>query len=480
MAMLHKLEKPLLYCCSRRLISPWTLLMLAPHFKLAASATTLRTEILAGVTTFATMAYIIFVQPVVLGAAGMDQGAVFTSTCVVTALSTVFMALLANYPVAVAPAMGHNFFFAYIVVLTMKTTWQAALGAVFISGLIFVATSSFGLRERIVNAVPESLKCAIAAGIGLLITLIGMEWAGLVRLDPNTLVTLGHLDSKPVIVALLGLLTTIVLMARGVKGAILIGVITAAVVGIPLGVVKAPAGVVSLPPSMAATAFKLDVIGAIKQGLFSIIFIFFFLDLFDTVGSLIGIAKQAGLVKDGKLPRVGRALFADALGTVSSALAGNTTVVSYIESAAGVAAGGRTGAAALVTAALFLAALFFSPVVSAVSGGFPAQEVIQVGGREVVHGFVLYPVTSPALIVVGSLMIRAVKDIDWDDFSEALPAFLTIVLTPLTFSITDGMAVGFISYALLKVVTGRGREVHWLIYVFAALFLLRYAAPGLR
>ena len=455
-------------------------MMLTGRLKLAGSGTRSRTEILAGVTTFATMAYIIFVQPVVLGAAGMDQGAVFTSTCVVTALATIFMALLANYPVAVAPAMGHNFFFAYVVVLTMKVPWQVALGAIFISGLIFVATSSFGLRERIVNAVPESLKCAIAAGIGLLITLIGMEWAGLVRLDPNTFVTMGHLDSKPVIVALIGLLTTVVLMARKVKGAILIGIVVAAIAGIPLGVVKAPAAIVSLPPSMAATAFKLDVFGAIRQGLFAIIFIFFFLDLFDTVGSLIGIAKQAGLMQDGKLPRVGRALFADALGTVCSALAGNTTMVSYIESAAGVSAGGRTGIAALVTAILFLVALFFSPLVSAISGGFPTQEMIQVGGREVAHSFVLYPVTSPALIVVGSLMIRAVREIDWDDFSEALPAFLTIVLMPLTFSITDGMAVGFISYALLKVVVGRGREVHWLIYVFAVLFVVRYAVPGLR
>jgi AGZA family xanthine/uracil permease-like MFS transporter len=454
--------------------------MLTRQLKLSEIGTTSRTEVLAGVTTFATMAYIIFVQPVVLGAAGMDQGAVFTSTCIITALSTALMAVLANYPVAVAPAMGHNFFFAYVVVLTMKVPWQVALGAVFISGLIFVATSSFGLRERLVAAVPESLKCSIAAGIGLLITLIGLEWAGLVRLDANTFVTLGHLDSRPVVVAMIGLLTMIVLMARGIKGSILIGIAVAAIVGILLGVVKAPAGVVSLPPSMAPTAFKLDVGGAISQGLFAIIFIFFFLDLFDTVGSLIGIAKQAGLMENGKLPRVGRALLADAIGTVSSALAGNTTMVSYIESAAGVAAGGRTGIAALVTAGLFVVALFFSPLVAAISGGFPIVEMIQVGPQQVSHTFVLYPVTSPALIVVGSLMIRAVREVDWMDFTEALPAFLTMALMPLTFSITDGMAVGFITYALLKLVTGRGREVNWLIYLFAVLFVIRYAVPGLH
>ncbi len=454
--------------------------MLKNYFKLEENGTSLRTEALAGFTTFATMAYIIFVQPVVLGATGMDAGAVFTSTCLITAFSTILMALLANYPVAVAPAMGHNFFFAYVVVLTMKVPWQIALGAVFISGIIFVATSSFGLREHLVSAVPESLKSSIAAGIGLLITLIGLEWAGIVRLDPNTFVTLGHLNSKPAIVALLGLVTTIILMARKVKGAILIGILVAAIAGIPLGVVASPGAIVSLPPSIAPIAFQLDVVGAIKQGLFAIIFIFFFLDLFDTVGSLIGIAKQSGLMKDGKLPRVGRALLADAIGTVGSALVGNTTMVSYIESASGVAAGGRTGIAALVVAGLFLVTLFFSPLVHAISGGYIAPDVIMIEGQQVARTFVFYPVTSPALIVVGSLMIRAIRDVDWDDFTEALPAFLTVVLIPLTFSITDGIAFGFISYALLKLVTGRARECHWLIYLFAALFVIRYAIPGLH
>lgn len=449
-------------------------------FKLKENGTSPRTEVLAGLTTFATMAYIIFVQPVVLQAAGLDAGAVFTSTCLITAFATILMALLANYPVAVAPAMGHNFFFAYVVVLTMKIPWQAALGAVFVSGVIFVATSSFGLREQLVAAVPESLKSAIAAGIGLLITLIGLEWAGIVRLDANTFVTLGHLDSKPVVVALAGLIVTIILMARGVKGAILIGIVVAAIVGIPLGIVKNPGAIVSLPPSLAPTLFKLDIVGAITQNLFAVIFIFFFLDLFDTVGSLIGIAKQAGLMKDGKLPRVGRALLADAIGTVGSALTGNTTMVSYIESASGVAAGGRTGLAALVTAGLFLVALFFAPLVQAISGGYAAPDVVLIDGQPITRTFVFYPVTSPALIVVGSLMIRAVRDVHWDDYTESIPAFLTLVLMPLTFSITDGMAFGFISYSLLKLATGRAREAHWLIHLFAILFVLRYAVPGLH
>jgi AGZA family xanthine/uracil permease-like MFS transporter len=264
------------------------------------------------------------------------------------------------------------------------------------------------------------------------------------------------------------------------KGAIIFGILVAAFVAMALGIVKNPGAIVSLPPSIAPTALKLDVIGAISQNLFAVIFIFFFLDLFDTVGSLIGIAKQSGLMKNGKLPRVGRALLADAVGTVGSALVGNTTMVSYIESASGVAAGGRTGVAALVVAGVFLMALFFSPLVYAISGGYAVPEVILIEGQQITRTYLLYPVTSPALIVVGSLMMRAIRDVDWDDFTEGFPAFLTLILMPLTFSITDGIAFGFISYALLKLVTGRAREAHWLIYLFAVLFILRYAVPGLH
>src|SRR5215467_11603837 len=443
-------------------------------FRLAENGTTVRTEVLAGVTTFATMAYIVFVQPAVLGAAGIDRGAVFTSTCLATALGTVLMAILANYPVAVAPAMGHNFFFAFTVVLAMGIPWQQALGAVLVSGVIFVVTSSFGLRERIVQSVPDSLKSAIAAGIGLLITIIGMQWAGLVRLHPETMVALGDLSSKPVLVALIGLVAMIILLARGVKGAILIGIGVAAATAIAMGLVSLGGGIVSLPPSISPTAFKLDVVGALRGNLVAIIFVFFFLDLFDTVGSLIGIAKHAGLIQDGRLPRAGRALLADALGTVGSALLGNTTMVSYIESSSGVAAGGRTGLAAIVVAGLFLVALLFSPVVHAISGGYPVSESLMVQGQAVARTYVLYPITSPALIVVGSLMMKSVRDIAWDDFTEALPAFLAIVMMPLTISITDGIAFGFIAYAVLKLATGRAREAHWLLYLFAALFILRY------
>ncbi|HJQ69511.1 MAG TPA: NCS2 family permease [Blastocatellia bacterium] len=450
------------------------------NFKLEENKTTPRREVLAGLTTFATMAYIIFVQPVVLGNAGMDREAVFTSTCLITAFSTILMALLSNYPFAVAPAMGHNFYFAFLVT-ELKIPWPTALGAVFISGVIFVATSSFGFREQIVAAVPESLKSSIAAGIGLLIALIGLEWAGLVRLDTSTYVALGNLRSAPAIVAMIGLTVTVILMARKVGGAILIGIFAAAVAGVLMGVVRYPTALVSMPPSIAPIALKLDIAGAITQGLFAIIFVFFFLDLFDTVGSLIGVAKQAGFMKNGQLPRAGRALLADAIGTTGAALAGNTTMVSYVESASGVAAGGRTGLTGLVVAALFLVALFFSPLVSAISGGVTVNEPILLYGQEVARrDFTLYPITSPALIVVGSLMILAVRDIEWDDFTESLPAFLTIVLTPLTFSITDGIAFGFISYALLKLVTNRAREAHWLVYLFAVLFVLRYSVPGLH
>jgi len=276
------------------------------------------------------------------------------------------------------------------------------------------------------------------------------------------------------------LAATVILIARRVKGAILVGILIAAIAGMILGIVKNPGAVVSLPPSIGPTVFQLDVVGALKQNLIAVIFIFFFLDLFDTVGSLIGIAKQADLMREGKLPRAGRALLADAIGTVGSALVGNTTMVSYIESASGVAVGGRTGLAALVTAGLFLGAMFFSPVVQMISGGFAVHDFITVEGQQVARTFTLYPVTSPALIVVGSLMIRSVRDIEWDDFTEAFPAFLTVVVMPLTFSITDGIAFGFISYALLKLVTGRAREAHWLIYLFAGLFVARYTVPGLH
>jgi AGZA family xanthine/uracil permease-like MFS transporter len=419
---------------------------------------------LAGLTTFLTMAYIIFVQPVVLKAAGMDPGAVLVATCLSSALATLLMAFLANYPIAVAPAMGHNFFFAFSVVGLMKVPWQVALGAVAIAGIIFILTAGFGLRERLITAIPESLKHAIAVGIGLLIAVVGLEWAGVIVDSPGTLVTLGNLKSPPVLLALFGLTVMAVLFVLKVRGAVLWGILAATVAGLAFGLVRYH-GLVSRPPSLAPTLFQLDVLGAFKPEMISVIFVFFFLALFDTVGTLVGVTQQAGLMKNGELPRARQALLTDAIGTVCGAALGTSTVTAYIESATGVAAGGRTGLANIVTAALFLLSLLFYPLVQMIGGGYEAAP-----------GVTLYPVIAPALILVGTMMMSGVRLIPWDDMTEAIPAFLTIILMPLSVSITEGIAFGFISYALLKLVSGRGREVHWFIYLFAALFLVRYIA----
>jgi len=431
-------------------------------FRLAEAGTTVRTEVIAGVTTFLTMAYIVFVQPAVLGAAGMDPGAVFTATCLATAFATLLMALLANYPIAVAPAMGHNFFFTYTVVIASGTPWQIALGAVAIAGIIFILTAGVGLREKAILAVPESLKYGIVVGIGLLIALIGLEWSGIVVDNPGTLVGLGNLKSPPTLLALGTLAITSVLIARGVKGALLIGMLIATVAGLAAGLVQFQ-GVVSTPPSLAPTFMQLDILGALSPAMIDVVFVFFFLALFDSIGTLIGVTSRMGVMKDGTFPRAKQALLADATGTVVGAGLGTSTVTAYIESATGVAEGGRTGLASVVTAALFLLALFFSPLVRMIGGGYTMGE-----------GLTLYPVVAPALIVVGVMMMHGAKHIPWDDFTEALPAFLAIVAMPLTVSITDGIAFGFISIALLKLVTGRGRELHPLAYIFAVLLLLRY------
>ena len=440
--------------------------MLERWFKLAELRTDVRTEILAGVTTFMTMAYIIVVQPTVLQAAGMDFGAVVVATCLSSALATVLMAFLANYPIAVAPAMGHNFFFAYTVILGMKVPWEIALGAVFIAGSLFIILSLFGLREAIIHAVPESLQHAIAVGIGLLIAMVGLQWSGIVVDAPGTLVGLGDLRNPPVLLAIFGVGTVSLLMVLKVKGAILWGMGASALVGLVSGLLQYQ-GLVSPPPSIAPVFLRLDIAGALDPGLATVIFVFLILALFDTAGTLIGVSQQAGFLKDGKLPRAREALLADAMGTVGGALLGTSTVTSYIESAAGVAAGGRSGLANLVTAALFLASLFFFPLVLMVGGGY------QAGGAP------LYPVTAPALIVVGSLMVKNVREIPWDDPSEAIPAFLTMIMMPLSFSISDGIAFGFISYVFLKVATRQFHQIPWPLYLFAALFLVRYTIAHL-
>jgi len=436
--------------------------MLERLFKLSAAGTSVRTEAIAGTTTFLTMAYIIFVQPAVLAAAGMDSGAVLTATCLSSAIATLIMAFAANYPIAVAPAMGHNFFFAFTVVVAGGTPWQVALGAVALAGIAFILTAGIGLRERVIGALPESFQHAIGAGIGLLIAIIGLEWGGVIVDAPGTLVRLGNLRTPAVAVTLGTLALVGVLTARGVRGATLIGMACGTAVSIGLGIVQFH-GVTSSPPSLAPTFLRLDIVGALTPALIDVVFVFFFLALFDSIGTLVALTRRMGIVRDGKVPRIRQALLADASGTVIGACLGTSTVTAYVESSTGVAAGGRTGLASVVTALFFLGALFFHPLVRMVGGGYDA------GG-----GLTLYPIVAPALILVGVMMMESVRHIAWHDFTEAMPAFLVLTIMPLSFSITDGIAFGFITYALLKPATGRGRELDWLAYVFAALFVVRY------
>ncbi|TET71089.1 MAG: NCS2 family permease, partial [Candidatus Aminicenantes bacterium] len=431
--------------------------LLDRFFKLEENKTSFRTEMVGGVTTFMTMSYIIFVQPAILSITGMDKGAVMVATCISAALATLLMGLLAKYPIALAPAMGHNIFFAVIVCGTMGYSWQVALGAVFISGTIFIILSIFKVWGVLVASVPDSLKHAIAVGIGLLIALIGLEYGGIVVDAPDVLVGLGDLTSRPVVLVLFGVVLTAVLMTIRVKGAVLLGILGTAILGIPLGIVKYH-GIAAAPPSLLPTLFKLDILGAFNTGLITVVFVFFFLDLFDTIGTLIGVSGPAGFLKEGKLPRANKAMLSDAVGTVSGALLGTSTVTSYIESATGIAHGARTGLANVFTSLLFLIALFFSPLAE------------MIGGEYIYNGLTLRPVVAPPLIIVGYLMMKCVTWIKWEDLTEAIPAFLTIIIMPLTLSITEGIAFGFISYSLLKLVSGKGKQVHWLIYMFSALF----------
>jgi AGZA family xanthine/uracil permease-like MFS transporter len=430
-------------------------------FKLTENRTSVRTEFLGGVTTFMTMSYIIFVQPAILSRAGMDKGAVMAATCIASAVATLLTGLLANYPIAQAPAMGHNVFFAVIVCGTMGYSWQAALGAVFISGVAQIVLALFGFYDKLVSAIPDALKHAIAVGIGLLIALIGLEYGGIVVPSPGMYIGLGNLTSRPVLLVLFGIILSAILMSWRVPGAILVGIIVTAVLGIPLGVVKYH-GLLATPPSLAPTLFKLDIAGALKMNFFTVLFVFFFLDVFDCVGTLVGVSQPAGFIKNGKLPRANRAILADALGTVEGTLLGTSTVSSYIESATGIAQGARTGLANVFTSLLFVAALFFSPIAEMISGDVRLKELT------------LHPIIAPALIIVGYLMMKSVTHIAWDDLTEAIPAFLAIVIMPLTGSITEGIAFGFISFMILKLVTGKGKQVHWLVYLFSALFIVRY------
>lgn len=433
-------------------------------FNLSKAETNVKTEILAGVTTFMTMSYIIFVQPAVLSKCGMDFGAVMVATCIGSAIATALMAFLANYPIALAPAMGHNFYFVFAVCIGLGIPWQVALGANFLSGILFILLSFWGLRETLVNAVPASLKSAIAVGIGLLIAFIGLEWAGVIVAKPGTLVGLGQIAHPIVILSIFGFILIAILMSLNIKGAILYGIIATTVIGNLIGITRCE-GIVSLPPSISPTFLRLNITGVFQNmhTMITVIFVLWFLDVFDTVGTLIGVGETGGFLKAGKLPRAKGALLSDAIGTVVGTLLGTSTITSYIESASGVTAGGRTGLANLVTAGLFILSLFFSPLIKMVATSY-----------EISPGTYLYPAIAPALIIVGCLMMVNVKKIDWEDCTEALPSFLCIVIMAFSFSITEGIAFGFISYSLLKIVTKKAKKVHWMIYFFSFLFIIRY------
>ncbi len=427
--------------------------MLESYFKLSEHRTTVRTELLAGLSTFLTMAYIIFVNPSILSAAGMPHDAVFAATCLAAALGSMIMGLYANYPIAMAPGMGLNAYFAFAVVQGMGFTWQAALGAVFISGCLFILVSLFKVREWIVNAIPHSLKLAISAGIGLFLAIIGLKNAGLIQGNPATLVTLGDLHQPGPLLAIGGFLLIVALEARRITGGIILGILAVTVASITLGYSKF-SGVFSAPPSLAPTFGQLDINAALNAGLVTVVLTFFLVELFDASGTLIGVCHRAGLLdKDGRLPRLSRALLADSTAIAAGAVMGTSSTTAYIESAAGTAAGGRTGLTAVTVALLFLAALFLAPL----AGAVPAYA------------------TAPALIYVAILMTRGLAEIDWEDLTEAAPAVVCAVTMPFTFSIAHGIAFGFVAYAGIKLLAGRAKEVPVAVWVIAVVFVGKFA-----
>lgn len=456
--------------------------MLERFFRLSENRTTARIEILAGVTTFLTMAYIIFVQPAVLSGAmfgmktGMDFGAVTTATCLSTALATAIMALYARYPIAQAPGMGLNFFFVFsaipaAVAAGFANGWEVALGSVFVSGVLFLILSLIGLRQLIFDAVSPSMKNGIAVGIGLFIAFIGLQNTGLIVKDPGTAVKMNvHFTSPDLIVFFVGLIVTAVLHVRKVPGSILWGIVVATISAILLKVAlpaskvmtesmlakqfKFADGIISTPPSLAPTFLKFDIVHALSVPMLPFVFVFLFMLVFDAIGTLIAVSEQAGFIKDNKLPRAKQAMVSDAVGTVTGAALGTSTVTSFIESAAGVEQGGRTGLTSLTTAVLFLLALFFSPLIAMI-GSYP-------------------PITAPALVLVGAMMCQNVGKIDWQDYSEAIPTFLIIIGIPLSYSIADGLALGFISYPIVKFFSGRGKEISWVTYLLGGVLILYF------
>jgi AGZA family xanthine/uracil permease-like MFS transporter len=427
--------------------------MLERLFQLSAHGTTVKKEVLAGFTTFLTMAYIIVVNPDILAVAGMDYGAVFVATCIAAAIGTLIMGLYANYPIALAPGMGLNAFFSFAVVQGMGHSWQVALGAVFLSGLIFFLLSLFKVREWIINSIPLSLRYGISAGIGFFLAIIALKNAGIVIANPATIVGLGDVKAPEALLMFGGFILICGLSYRRVTGAVVIGIIAVTAIAMALGMVEYR-GFVSAPPSLAPTFMQMDVAGALEVGMISIVFAFLFVDLFDTSGTLIGAAQRGGLLdRNGNLPRLKKALMADSVASMSGAALGTSTTTSYIESTAGISAGGRTGLTAVVVAGLFLASLFLAPIASIV----PPYA------------------TAPALLYVAVLMASGLKLIDWDDITEAAPAVVTALMMPLTFSIANGIALGFITYALLKLASGRWAALNLSVTLIALMFILKYA-----
>ncbi|MDT8862451.1 NCS2 family permease [Alkalihalobacillus sp. MEB130] len=422
------------------------------YFGFKEHGTSYRKESVAGLTTFLSMAYILFVNPMILADAGMDLGAVFTATALAAALGTLIMGVVAKYPIALAPGMGLNAFFAYSVVLGLGIDWQVALFGVFLSGIIFILITVFKIRELIINAIPAELKYAAAAGIGLFIAFIGLKGAGIVVPYEATAVTLGNLLAPPTLLAIFGVVVTVIFMVRGIKGGIFYGMVLTSIAGIITGVIAPPEAIVGSVPSLAPTfgqAFALDWSTVFTWQLLVVVLTFLFVDFFDTAGTLYAVANQAGFVKDNKLPRAGKALLADSSATSIGAILGTSTTTAYIESASGVAAGGRTGFTSVVTAGLFLVALFFSPLLAVVTE----------------------QVTAAALIIVGILMASSLGLIDWKRFEIAVPAFVTVIAMPLTYSIATGIAMGFILYPITMVAKGKAKEVHPIMYVLFFVFL---------
>lgn len=428
--------------------------MLEKFFRLKENKTSVRTEILAGITTFMTMAYILAVNPAILGDAHMDKGAVFTATALSAAVATLVMALVARLPFALAPGMGLNAFFAYSVVLTMGYSWQFALTAVFLEGIVFLLLTAFNIREMIIKAIPENIRYSISVGIGLFIAFIGMKNSGIIVDSSATFVTLGYVNQPTVLLALLGVVITGALLKFRIRGALLIGVLIVTVLGIPFGVTLLPESLkfVQTPPSLSPIFFQFEFENIFTMDMLVVLFTFLFVDMFDTVGTLIGVATKADMIDEkGNIPRVKQALFADAVGTFFGAILGTSTVTTYVESASGVAEGGRSGLTALTVAILFGLSLVFAPV------------------------FLMIPsaALSPVLIIVGLFMLSPVKKLNLDDFTEAIPAFLTIILMPLTYSIANGIIFGLLSYVILKMIIGKFKDLSLLMYILAILFVIK-------